>query len=92
MLFIINTIEEYYIIAFNSTNQAILSEKLLIDKNIDVKIIPLPADITASCGLSLKIEISELKKVSNLLTQNNIVFDIYFVIKDRFKKNIKKYS
>lgn len=86
----IDKIEEYYIIAFNSTNQAILSEKLLIDKNIDVKIIPLPTHITASCGLSLKIELNELKKVSNLLKQNNIVFDIYFVIKDRFKKNIKK--
>lgn len=83
--------DKYYIIAFNSTNEAILSEKVILDKNINARIIPLPTEITASCGLSLRIEADDLEKAIVLLGQNNITFEVYFVVRDGFKKNIKKH-
>lgn len=44
---------EYYLITFESTHAAISTEKLL--KPADVRIMPVPRFISASCGISVRI-------------------------------------
>lgn len=44
-----------YIITFDSTHAAMDAEKKLISQSIKVHMIPTPRQITANCGLSIKI-------------------------------------
>ena len=45
--------DEYYLLTFESTHAAISTEKLL--KPADVRIMPVPRFISASCGISVRI-------------------------------------
>lgn len=44
------------IIAFDSTSQAIAAEKLFQENNLPGRMIPVPAQISAGCGLAWKAE------------------------------------
>lgn len=44
------------IIAFDSTSQAIAAEKLFQENNLPGRMIPIPAQISAGCGLAWKAE------------------------------------
>ena len=44
---------EYYLLTFESTHAAISTEKLL--KPAEVRIMPVPRFISASCGISIRI-------------------------------------
>lgn len=53
---------EFMIIAFSSTHQAIHFERLLLGK-FAIELIPTPRDVSASCGLSLKFEMDDLNAI-----------------------------
>jgi len=50
-------VEIFSLITFDSTHSAIRAEKELMN-NINVRIIPVPREITSGCGLSLNIKTS----------------------------------
>ncbi len=66
--------EIYYVITFNSTHHAIKAEKKLLDKNLDIKTIPTPREITASCGLSIKFPFEDLEVIKATIKEN--LFDV----------------
>lgn len=61
-----------YIITFNSTNIAIKAEQLLLARGLHVGVLPLPPQISAGCGISLRITPGEIDTAINILTDNNI--------------------
>lgn len=63
---------EFYIISFNSTHQAIKAEKILEDEGLDIVAMPTPRGITASCGLSIKFDFNDLDRVVSLMDDSNI--------------------
>jgi len=71
--------ELYYVIAFDSTHHAIMGEKILREKGLDIRTIPTPREITASCGLSLKFNMDILDRINEFLS--NIDFSIKGVYK-----------
>ena len=84
-------VEEFNVISFESTHMAIKSEKLLLDIGLNIRIIPVPREITASCGLALKINIDDFIEVKKLLEKNKIDFlGVYIVRKKGLKKEIEK--
>lgn len=46
--------DDYSIITFNSTHHAIASEQRLQAAGMAVRIIPVPTQVTADCGLALR--------------------------------------
>jgi len=81
--------EEFNLISFESTHMAIKSEKLLKEANLDIRIIPVPREITSSCGLSLRINPIDYKKTREILDENKIIFSgCYLIKKVGFKKEI----
>ena len=44
------------VIAFDTTSQALAAEKLFADSGLPGRMIPIPAQITAGCGLAWKAE------------------------------------
>ena len=60
---------EFYVITFESTHLAISTEKLLL-ATVPVEMVPTPREISASCGLSLKITLANLEEVLLVLAEN----------------------
>ncbi|SHI11436.1 DUF3343 domain-containing protein [Clostridium intestinale] len=83
--------EIFNLIAFNSTSNAIRAEKELKLNDIEVKVLPVPRDITASCGLSIRIKTEDLEKAMSTLKEENIdVAGYYNVSKIGLNRNIEK--
>ena len=84
----INTMENFILFAAESTNQVIQSEALLKDNGIICRVIPLPSEIKASCGLSIKLDNEYAGKAEQILIANNQHMEIYEVEKFGLKKKI----
>lgn len=83
--------EEYYLITFENTHAAIATEKLLADA--EVKVMPVPRFISASCGISVRIkpecfELAEeiFHRDSNLKADE---YSFYHVIKNDESGDVK---
>lgn len=75
--------EIFYVITFNSTHHAIKGERALMDKGLDVRIIPTPREITASCGLSIKFFEDDINEVKSYLENIDLDIDGVYIIKKR---------
>lgn len=80
--------ETFILLAAESTNQVIKSEALLKDCGIPCRVIPLPSEIKASCGLSIKLDESVLEKALEILKSKDLHMEIYSVEKAGLKKKI----
>ena len=65
---------------FDSTHQALRFEKTLKENNIKLTVMPVPREISASCGLSVKFALAELEQVMNLIAANEIAVKSYYEI------------
>ena len=61
-----------YVITFKNTNLAIKSEQCLLEQNISVGVLPLPSQISAGCGICLRISRDEIRAALKVLAVNNI--------------------
>lgn len=82
--------EIFCLITADSTHQIMKLEKLILQKNIKVRIIPVPKEITASCGLSIKFDFYLLEEIKLLLLENSSDFSLYTVEKSGLKKNVTR--
>lgn len=64
----------YYTITFNNTHHAIALKKIL-SKYISIRTMPVLREISASCGIALRIEYSDFAKLNNILENNKNIFD-----------------
>ncbi|WP_321329836.1 DUF3343 domain-containing protein [uncultured Ilyobacter sp.] len=82
--------ETFCLITADSTHQIMKLEKLILENNIKVRIIPVPKEITANCGLSIKFDISNLEEIKLLLPKKTSDFCLYNVEKSGLKKHVSK--
>lgn len=73
-------------LTFKNTNFAITSEQYLLAKKLHVSAIPLPSDISAGCGISLRLMDDEIEMAISILRENGIEFNLY--AKKEVDKNI----
>lgn len=86
--------EKFLIITIDSTHLVMKVEKILVDQGIDIRIIPLPGELKASCGLSLKAKVEDAYKILECLNQNNIdknIYTFYLCEKNGFKKDFSTF-
>ena len=82
--------EKFLLMAADSTHLVIKGEKILKEKGIESRIIPLPSQIKASCGLSIRSDEGNLIEIKKIFQANEIVMDFYLVEKMGLKKNFIK--
>lgn len=70
-----------YLIAFDSTQQALRAEMLLEYAEIDIDIRPTPKEITAGCALSIGFEDRDLDKVKGIIVSEQVEVRGIFVKK-----------
>lgn len=82
--------EKYALLIAESTHLIMKTESLLKENKIECRIIPLPGELKASCGLSVKIELEDLNNINRLLENNEINLEKYIVQKNGLKKQYEK--
>ncbi|MBE6993232.1 MAG: DUF3343 domain-containing protein [Ruminococcaceae bacterium] len=71
--------ETYYLYAFESTHGAIYSHKLLRE-HMDAVMMPVLREISASCGMAVKVPAEDAKRSAELmLQQDEVEFSLYRV-------------
>jgi len=63
---------KYKLFTFNSTHQALLTEKNLKELGYPVRLIPVPRSISASCGLAARVNLEDLEAVLDIIRTHNI--------------------
>ena len=63
---------EFLVITFSETTDAMAAEKLLHEEGICGRIIPIPRQLSAGCGLAYKTEPDQKKKAESVLKEAGI--------------------
>ncbi|WP_438351948.1 DUF3343 domain-containing protein [Paenibacillus sp. FA6] len=79
--------EEWLLIAFDSTQQALRAEMLLEYADIEIDLFPTPKDVTAGCALSILFPSEELAVVQNIIEQEKVEIRGIFM-----KNNLEHYE
>ncbi|MBC8060975.1 MAG: DUF3343 domain-containing protein [Clostridiaceae bacterium] len=77
--------EEFYLLTFKNTHDAIGCEKLLKEKKLMLQIMPTPTSMTKSCGISIKVSKESIEEIKALINRNELsVKVIYLYIERQF--------
>ena len=63
---------EFLVITFSETSDAMAAEKLFREEGLPGRIIPIPRQLSAGCGLSWKTELSEKESAEHALVRAGI--------------------
>lgn len=80
--------ETFYLICFESTQKAIYTERQLARQWGGVRLVPIPPEVRASCGLGLKIPPEDFDALKSGILEE----DIYIVQKEGNKRNVQKWE
>jgi len=61
-----------FVITFQNTNFAVKAERALLDEKLSVGVLPLPTQISAGCGICLKVFGRELESALAVLEAVNV--------------------
>lgn len=71
--------EDWLVMAFDSTQQALRAEMLLEYAEVEIDICPTPKEITAGCALSIQFPKESLDRVKKIVHQESVeIRGIYF--------------
>lgn len=82
--------EIFLLLAAHSTHLVIKFEMILKESGIQCRVIPLPSELSASCGLSVKTDLENLEKIREILKRESLDMELYIVKKMGIKKTIEK--
>ena len=63
------------VILFFSSNHAMWTKDILIENNVENKLIPVPRELSSDCGYCVEINIGDIGQIENIITENNIEYD-----------------
>lgn len=87
--------ETYCVVTFSVTQHALKFEKLLKENNLGVKLMPVPRQLSASCGTAAYVVCEEKEDILNLCSDKDIAIDTFHEMEvdqngSWFLKHLKK--
>lgn len=67
--------KKYCAITFPSVSFAIRFEKTIKEKNIEIRLIPVPRSISSSCGLCGKFDLDKKDLIIDFCEEYNLIYD-----------------
>lgn len=64
--------QNFYLIAFDSTQQAIRTEMLLEYADIEIDTLPTPKQVTAGCALSIAFPQQDISEVVTIIVEERV--------------------
>lgn len=81
--------EKFCVFTFYSTHLALEFENLLRDNGIEVKLIPVPRQISSSCGLAGRISRQDISEIKKLCEKIDLEYeDIYRIFEGKKEPEI----
>jgi len=85
----------YCVVTFHVTQHALIFEKLMQEKNIEVKLMPVPRQVSSSCGTAAKIPCELELDIKKICALENVPIDEFYRIENKkghswFSKYINK--
>lgn len=68
------------VITFSTTTEAMKTEKFCMEKNLPGRMIPVPREISAGCGLSWKVDPEEKDRIQKEFEQAGITFEAMQIV------------
>ncbi|KUG03971.1 hypothetical protein ASZ90_018634 [hydrocarbon metagenome] len=81
-------IRNYGIITFGSTSYALKAEKIMKRMEKTFMVIPTPREISASCGLAIKLETGLLDEYLQILAREKVSVEEVYRIEEEGRKKI----
>ncbi len=72
--------EEYYFATFKSTHDALIFDKEVSKEGYKTIIMPVPRNITHSCGLAVRFNVKDRRKIKELVKEKKLMVDNYYVV------------
>jgi hypothetical protein len=63
---------DYGVILLHSTSHALKAERILRDRKIPHKLIPVPRQFSSDCGVCLRVAAARLAEISRLLEAHDV--------------------
>ena len=82
--------EVFGLLALESTNVVMKLEKEFLEMGLDIRIIPVPKEVTANCGLSLKFDLDDREKIKIHIDKENHKGELFKISKTGLKKEVVK--
>ncbi|MHB8172252.1 MAG: DUF3343 domain-containing protein [Thermincolia bacterium] len=79
---------DYCVISFFSTQHALVGEKILKEEGMAFILIPTPREISASCGLSVKLSCSDTQSALDILAKLQITQVMVHKVKKEASKQV----
>jgi len=56
------------VLIFRSIHDVLKAEKMMNEQDIPLRLIPVPKEVSADCGMGIQVSCEELDKIRNLLS------------------------
>lgn len=73
-------LKEYGIFTFKSTSQALKAERTLKEASAHFLLMPTPREISASCGLAVKLALKDLTHYQDILVNNRVEIESIYQV------------
>ncbi len=91
-----DTLEEYCFLTFKSTHDVLKFDKETTKEGYKTIIMPVPRDVSHSCGLALRFNIDDLEKIKKLSKKRSLLTENLYKVtirnKDRIIEELKKFD
>lgn len=77
---------KYCVVTFHITQHALAFEKKMLDNNVEVKLMPVPRQVSSSCGTAAKVDCNLKEDILNFCKENNMDIEGFFEIEKEEKK------
>ena len=75
--------DEHILVTFTSTHDAIAFEKCALQLGVKVTLIPVPRDISTSCGLAARFPVSRLRPVLTTLDDGKASVEKFYLLSEK---------
>lgn len=72
--------EYYCVVTFHVTQHALIFEKQLKEHELNVKLMPVPRQLSSSCGTAAMVNCEDEKKIHKICIEENIPIDKFHTI------------
>ncbi len=66
---------KYGVVLFYTTSAAMHAEKLLVERGVNIKLIPTPREFSSDCGIALRFDWSQCEQVKSVLDAASVEVD-----------------
>ena len=70
----------YKVMLFDSTNQVMMAEAMLIESEVEMRLVPVPRELSASCGVCIRYKTDTEDKLLSIISDNEIRYKAIYEI------------